>query len=98
MVQTILRAALALLLLATLGAPSYRGSVAAAQTEDAIHIASSPFEAAGDAYYAQEAGFFARNGLKTTTPVIPNGAAPLAEVCRLGSPTRSILPKRVRAD
>ena len=80
MAQTILRTALALLMLATIGVPSYRSSTAGAQTDELIHIASSPFEAAGDAYYAQEGGFFARNGLKTTTQVIPNGAATLAAV------------------
>jgi NitT/TauT family transport system substrate-binding protein len=78
---TMLRVGLAVLtVLVGLAGSAARGSIAAAQTEDVIHIGSSPFEAAADAYYAQEGGFFERNGLKTTTQVIPNGAATLSAV------------------
>ncbi len=81
MAKDILRAAFAAsIVLGFLGVASHQGEVASAQTDDTIHIASSPFEAAGDAYYAQDQGFFARNGLKTTTQVIPNGAATLAAI------------------
>jgi NitT/TauT family transport system substrate-binding protein len=81
MIRRILHAAfIALIALGALGSLSFRGAVASAQTDETIHIASSPFEAAGDAYYAQDQGFFARNGLKTTTQVIPNGAATLAAI------------------
>jgi NitT/TauT family transport system substrate-binding protein len=56
------------------------GLAASAQTEQVLHLGAAPFEAAGGAYYAQEVGFFKRNGLNVDIQIINTGAATLAAV------------------
>ena len=78
MMPHLVRTVLVALLLGVVGGMGPAAN--AASTGDLIRVGSSPFEAAADAYYAQDQGFFERNGLNTTTQVIPNGAATLAAV------------------
>jgi NitT/TauT family transport system substrate-binding protein len=53
---------------------------AGAQTSAAIHVATIPIDSGSEAFYAKDAGFFAKSGLDATVESIPNGPAIISGV------------------
>lgn len=53
-------------------------TMATAQTDEVIHVGAGPFEANAGAYYAQDAGYFKREGLNVDIQQLPGGSAILA--------------------
>jgi NitT/TauT family transport system substrate-binding protein len=53
---------------------------AVAQTPAPIHVATIPIDSGSEAYYAKDAGFFAKAGLDANVESIPNGPAIISGV------------------